>query len=108
MFEDNVNHDHALHNLGTVKFSNLCSEILQSSEVSEYTDYDEKDILGQDISWHLGPLYIVNVMKQKDIGRTVRYSIKALTKVADKTDIRNAPAVRKANNEMHSVGLKVA
>ena len=44
-------------------------------------------------------------MKQKDIEQTVRYSIKALTKVADKTDIKNAPAVRKANNEMHSVGL---
>ena len=108
MFEDNVNNDHALNNLGKVKFSNLCSEILQYSEVSEYTDYDEKDILGQDISCNLGSLNIVNVMKQKDIERTVRYSIKALTKVADKTDIRNAPAVRKANDEMHSVGLKVA
>ena len=81
---------------------------MQYSEVSEYTDYDEKDILGQDISCNLGSLNIVNVMKQKDIEQTVRYSIKALTKVADKTDIKNAPAVRKANNEMHSVGLKVA
>ena len=105
MFEDNVNNDHALNNLGKVKFSNLCSEILQYSNVSEYTDYDEKDNIGQDISCNLGSLNIVNVMKQKDIERTVRYSIKALTKVADKTDIKNAPAVRKANNEMHSVGL---
>ena len=84
------------------------SEILQYSDVSEYTDYDEKDNIGQDISCNLGSLNIVNVMKQKDIEQTVRYSIKALTKVADKTDIKNAPAVRKANNEMHSVGLKVA
>ena len=84
------------------------SEILQYSDVSEYTDYDEKDNIGQDISCNLGSLNIVNVMKQKDIEHTVRYSIKALTKVADKTDIKNAPAVRKANNEMHSVGLKVA
>ena len=105
MFEDNVNNDHALNNLGKVKFSNLCSEILQYSNVSEYTDYDEKDNIGQDISCNLGSLNIVNVMKQKDIEQTVRYSIKALTKVADKTDIKNAPAVRKANNEMHSVGL---
>ena len=105
MFEDNVNNDHALNNLGKVKFSNLCSEILQYSNVSEYTDYDEKDNIGQDISCNLGSLNIVNVMKQKDIEHTVRYSIKALTKVADKTDIKNAPAVRKANNEMHSVGL---
>src|SRR5699024_690121 len=108
MFEDNVNNDHPLNNLGKVKFSNLCSEILQYSDVSEYTDYDEKDNIGQDISCNLGSLNIVNVMKQKDIEQTVRYSIKALTKVADKTDIKNAPAVRKANNEMHSVGLKVA
>ena len=107
MFEDNVNNDHPLNNLGKVKFSNLCSEILQYSNVSEYTDYDEKDNIGQDISCNLGSLNIVNVMKQKDIEQTVRYSIKALTKVADKTDIKNAPAVRKANNEMHSVGLKV-
>ena len=105
MFEDNVNNDHPLNNLGKVKFSNLCSEILQYSNVSEYTDYDEKDNIGQDISCNLGSLNIVNVMKQKDIEQTVRYSIKALTKVADKTDIKNAPAVRKANNEMHSVGL---
>lgn len=105
MFEDNVNNDHALNNLGKVKFSNLCSEILQYSEVSEYTDYDEKDNLGQDISCNLGSLNIVNVMKQKNMEDTVRYSIKALTKVADKTNIKNAPAIRKANNEMHSVGL---
>ena len=44
-------------------------------------------------------------MKEKDIENTVRHSIKALTKVSDKTNIKNAPAVKKANNEMHSVGL---
>lgn len=108
MFEDNVNREHALNNLGKVKFSNLCSEILQYSKVSEYTDYDDEDILGQDISCNLGSLNIVNVMDKKDIESTVRYSIRALTRVADATNIKNAPAVRKANNEMHSVGLKVA
>lgn len=108
MFEDNVNREHALNNLGKVKFSNLCSEILQYSKVSEYTDYDDEDILGQDISCNLGSLNIVNVMDKKDIESTVRHSIRALTRVADATSIKNAPAVRKANNEMHSVGLKVA
>lgn len=105
MFEDNVNREHALNNLGKVKFSNLCSEILQYSKVSKYTDYDDEDILGQDISCNLGSLNIVNVMNKKDIENTVRHSIRALTRVADYTDIKNAPAVRKANNEMHSVGL---
>ena len=105
MFEDNVNKDHPVNNLGKVKFSNLCSEILQYSELSQYTDYGEEDKLGQDISCNLGSLNIVNVMKEKDIENTVRHSIKALTKVSDKTNIKNAPAVKKANNEMHSVGL---
>jgi ribonucleoside-diphosphate reductase, alpha subunit len=105
MFEDNVNKDHALNNLGKVKFSNLCSEILQYSEVSEYTDYEEPDNIGQDISCNLGSLNIGNVMKQKDFETTVRYSIKALTRVSDETNIKNAPAVKKANDEMHSVGL---
>lgn len=105
MFEDNVNKDHPVNNLGKVKFSNLCSEILQYSELSQYTDYGEEDKLGQDISCNLGSLNIVNVMKEEDIENTVRHSIKALTKVSDKTDIKNAPAVKKANNEMHSVGL---
>ena len=105
MFEDNVNKDHPVNNLGKVKFSNLCSEILQYSELSEYTDYGEPDRIGQDISCNLGSLNIVNVMKYKQIENTVRHSIRALTRVSDKTDIKNAPAVRKANREMHSVGL---
>lgn len=105
MFEDNVNNDHPLRNLGKVKFSNLCSEILQVSELSKYNDYDEEDEIGQDISCNLGSLNIVNVMKNKDIENTVRYSIKALTRVSDETNIKNAPAVRKANKNMHSVGL---
>lgn len=105
MFSDNVNNDHALNNLGRVKFSNLCSEILQYSSVSTYKDYGEKDEIGQDISCNLGSLNIVNVMKQKDIEQTVRYSIKALTKVSDKSNVKNAPAVKKANDEMRSVGL---
>lgn len=105
MFEDNVNKDHPVNNLGKVKFSNLCSEILQYSEISEYTDYGEPDRIGQDISCNLGSLNIVNVMKYKQIENTVRHSIRALTRVSDETDIKNAPAVRKANREMHSVGL---
>lgn len=105
MFEGNTNRDHPINNLGRVKFSNLCSEILQHSEVSEYTDYNQPDNLGQDISCNLGSLNIENVMKHKDIGNTVKASIRALTLVADNTNIENAPAVKKANNRMHSVGL---
>lgn len=105
MFEGNVNKAHALNNLGKVTFSNLCSEVLQYSEVSEYTDYGEEDILGQDISCNLGSLNITSVMKNGSIENSVKLAMDALTKVSDDTSITNAPAVMKANEEMHSVGL---
>lgn len=105
MFSDNVNRVHALKDVGSVKFSNLCSEILQVSEVSEYTDYGEEDVLGYDISCNLGSLNIANVMANKAIDKAVKLGIDALTVVSDMTDIKNAPAVAKANKAMHSVGL---
>lgn len=105
MFSDNVNDVHALSNVGNVKFSNLCSEILQVSEVSEYTDYGEQDVLGYDISCNLGSLNIANVMANKSIEQSVKLGIDALTIVSDMTNISNAPAVAKANKALHSVGL---
>lgn len=105
VFSDNVNRVHALGNLGRVKFSNLCSEVLQFSEVSEYTDYGEDDRLGFDISCNLGSLNIVNVMANKSIENSVKLAIDALTTVSDKSNIKNAPAVAKANRLMHSIGL---
>lgn len=105
MFSDNVNDVHALSNLGNVKFSNLCSEILQYSDVSEYNDYGANDELGYDISCNLGSLNIANVMANKSIEQSVKLGIDALTIVSDMTDIGNAPAVAKANKALHSVGL---
>ena len=104
-FDDNINKEHALNNLGKVKFSNLCSEILQYSKVSKYNDYGEEDDIGQDISCNLGSLNIVNVMKHKDIENTVRLSMQALTTVSENSNVKNAPGVKKANELMRSVGL---
>lgn len=81
------------------------SEILQYSEVSEYTDYGEEDIIGQDISCNLGSLNIVSIMRNKSIERAVKLGVDALTQVVDDTNINNAPAVRKANEDMRSIGL---
>lgn len=105
MFSDNVNRVHALGNLGRVKFSNLCSEVLQFSDVSKYADYGLPDILGFDISCNLGSLNIANVMANKSIEKPVKLAVDALTVVSDKTSIGNAPAVEKANRLMHSIGL---
>ncbi|MEC4031960.1 class 1b ribonucleoside-diphosphate reductase subunit alpha [Bacillus inaquosorum] len=105
MFQDNVNREHANNHISKVKFSNLCSEVLQASNVSTYTDYDEEDEIGLDISCNLGSLNILNVMERKSIKSAVRLATDALTKVATSTDIRNAPAVRRANKLMKSIGL---
>ncbi|ASB87695.1 class 1b ribonucleoside-diphosphate reductase subunit alpha [Bacillus sonorensis] len=105
MFEDNVNAAHALNHISKVKFSNLCSEVLQASRVSEYTDYGEEDAIGLDISCNLGSLNIANVMANKSIEQTVKLAVDALTVVSESTNIKNAPAVAKANRQMRSIGL---
>nr|WP_240909234.1 class 1b ribonucleoside-diphosphate reductase subunit alpha [Bacillus paralicheniformis] len=105
MFEDNVNAAHALNHISKVKFSNLCSEVLQASKVSEYTDYGEEDDIGLDISCNLGSLNIANVMENKSIEQTVKLAVDSLTVVSESTNIKNAPAVAKANRQMRSIGL---
>ncbi|MGG0793691.1 class 1b ribonucleoside-diphosphate reductase subunit alpha [Brevibacillus laterosporus] len=105
MFEGNVNKFHALNGISRVKFSNLCSEVLESTVVSTYKDYGEKDSIGLDVSCNLGSLNIANVMENKSIKESVKLAIDALTTVSEKTSITNAPAVQKANELMRSVGL---
>jgi len=105
MFSDNVNRAHANGNLGRVKFSNLCSEILQVSKVSKYNDYDKEDEIGMDISCNLGSINIVNVMENCSIEQAVKLGMQALTFVSEQTNIVNAPAVANANRLMRSVGL---
>jgi len=105
MFQDNVNREHALNHISRVKFSNLCSEVLQSSKVSQYTDYGEPDDIGLDISCNLGSLNIANVMAGGSIENAVKLAVDALTVVSESTNIKNAPAVAKANHEMRSIGL---
>ncbi|MFB3900369.1 class 1b ribonucleoside-diphosphate reductase subunit alpha [Bacillus amyloliquefaciens] len=105
MFEGNVNAEHANGHVSKVKFSNLCSEVLQASQVSEYTDYGEEDEIGLDISCNLGSLNVANVMKNGDFETIVKLSVDALTRVSETSNIKNAPAVARANREMRSIGL---
>ncbi|MDF4197331.1 class 1b ribonucleoside-diphosphate reductase subunit alpha [Bacillus subtilis] len=105
MFEENVNAQHANNHISKVKFSNLCSEVLQASQVSEYTDYGEPDEIGLDISCNLGSLNVANVMKNGDFESIVKLSVDALTLVSETSNIKNAPAVARANREMRSIGL---
>lgn len=105
MFQDNVNKVHANNHVSKVKFSNLCSEVLQASQVSAYTDYGMEDEIGLDISCNLGSLNILNVMKNKSIEQTVKLATDSLTHVSETTNITNALTVKKANKAMKSIGL---
>lgn len=105
MNKTNANKDHALKDLGSIKMSNLCTEIFQLQETSTITNYGEADIIRRDISCNLASLNIANVMERKMIRESVHEGIEAITAVSDMTRVENAPGVQKANRELHSVGL---
>lgn len=104
-FKDNANKEHALKEIGNVKFSNLCTEIMQLSEVSDIHPYFEEDEIRRGISCNLGSLNIVTVMENKRIKEATRAAIDSLTMVSDLTNIDIVPSIKKANEELHSVGL---
>ncbi|MFF2093891.1 class 1b ribonucleoside-diphosphate reductase subunit alpha [Paenibacillus sp. NPDC058174] len=105
MNKSNANRVHALKDIGGIKMSNLCTEIFQVQETSTINDYGIDDVIKRDISCNLASLNIVNVMEHKKIKESVHVGIEALTTVSDLSAIDNAPGVRKANEELHSVGL---
>lgn len=104
-YRTNANRGHPLKQIGQVKMSNLCTEIMQLSETSVIHDYGTEDEIHRDISCNLGSLNIVNVMENKSIKEAVIAGMDALTAVSDMSSIANAPGVQKANEELHSVGL---
>ncbi|MEF3311089.1 class 1b ribonucleoside-diphosphate reductase subunit alpha [Paenibacillus sp. GYB004] len=105
MNRSNASRAHALKDIGSIKMSNLCTEIFQLQETSEIGDYGQADIIRRDISCNLASLNIANVMERKKIRESVHEGMIALTAVSDMTFISNAPGVAKANRELHSVGL---
>ena len=104
-FKDNANKEHALKRIGSVKFSNLCTEICQLSEVSDINAYYEEDTIRRGISCNLGSLNIATVMENKRIKEVTKAAIDSLTMVSDLTNIDVVPTIKKANEELHSVGL---
>lgn len=104
-FKDNVNNNHSLKGVGKIKFSNLCTEILQVSEVSEVTHRNDNSEYKYGISCNLGSLNIVQVMENKSIERVVKDAIRMLTTVTEITDIKEVPSIANANRDFRSVGL---
>lgn len=105
MYKTNANKDHALKEIGKIKMSNLCTEIFQLQETSTINNYGTEDNIRRDINCNLGSLNVVNVMEKKAIKDSVHVGIESLTAVSDMTSIDNAPTVKKANDELHAVGL---
>jgi ribonucleoside-diphosphate reductase alpha chain len=104
-YKDNANKQHALNGIGKVKFSNLCTEIMQVSEVSDINIYGKEDTIRYGISCNLGSLNIATVMENKRIKEAVKTAMHCLTVVSDVSDIAMVPSIQKANRELHSVGL---
>ncbi|WP_028298492.1 class 1b ribonucleoside-diphosphate reductase subunit alpha [Olivibacter sitiensis] len=104
-FKDNANRGHALNGIGSVKFSNLCTEIMQLSQVSDIETYEKEDTIRYGISCNLGSLNIATTMENKRIKEVVKTAMRALTVVTDRSDIKMVPTIQKANRELHSVGL---
>ena len=103
MFEDTVNRMNPVH--GRITMSNLCSEILQVNEASEFNEDLGYKHLGTDISCNLGSLNIAATMDGPDFGKTIEASIRALTAVSEMSAIDAVPSIRRGNDEAHAVGL---
>ncbi|QDY71665.1 class 1b ribonucleoside-diphosphate reductase subunit alpha [Qingshengfaniella alkalisoli] len=103
LFEDTANRANPVQ--GRINMSNLCSEILQVNEASEFNDDLSYKHLGTDISCNLGSLNIARTMDGGDIGATVETAIRALNAVSEMSAIDSVPSVRRGNDESHAIGL---
>lgn len=107
MFSDNVNRHNAM--AAPVKFSNLCTEILQPTITSHYADYDkhDEDDIGMDVSCNLASGHMTNMIKHNTIKETVFAAMDIMNSVSEHTNITYVPAVAKANKLNRSVGFGI-
>lgn len=103
MFEDTVNQANPIQ--GRVNMSNLCSEILQVNEASNYDDDLNYSHIGRDISCNLGSINIAKALDGGRLPQTVETAIRALNAVSEMSAINSVPSIRKGNDESHSIGL---
>lgn len=82
-----------------------CSEILQVNSPSKLADNLDHVFTGNDISCNLGSLNIATTMDGDDFGHTVETAIRALTSVAEQSDIQSVPSIAKGNRRSRAIGL---
>ncbi|MCA0996765.1 class 1b ribonucleoside-diphosphate reductase subunit alpha [Alloyangia pacifica] len=103
MFEDTVNEMNPVD--GRITMSNLCSEILQVAEASEFNDDLSYSKLGTDISCNLGSMNIAKTMDGPNFGTSIETAIRALTAVSEMSAIDSVPSIRRGNDESRAIGL---
>ncbi|GAA4778633.1 class 1b ribonucleoside-diphosphate reductase subunit alpha [Citricoccus nitrophenolicus] len=103
VFEDTVNRANPIK--GRITMSNLCSEILQVSEASEFNEDLTYESVGKDISCNLGSMNIAKTMDSPDFGKSIETAIRALTAVSTMSEISSVPSIVKGNNSSHAIGL---
>lgn len=102
---DNANKQH--NNSGIITHSNLCSEILQQYNLSEFKESGEFKVVGEDISCNLASLNIANTMESPDFAQTIDTAVRALTEVTNRLhkDVSCSPTIVKGNDATHAIGL---
>ncbi|WP_036961507.1 class 1b ribonucleoside-diphosphate reductase subunit alpha [Pseudoclavibacter soli] len=103
LFEDTANRANPIE--GRINMSNLCSEILQVNEPSEYRDDLGYEQIGKDISCNLGSLNIAKTMDSPDFALTIETAIRGLTSVSDHSHIHSVPSIEAGNDRSHAIGL---
>lgn len=103
LFEDTANRANPIK--GRINMSNLCSEILQINEPSEFHDDLSYARMGSDISCNLGSLNIAKAMDGGQLGDTVATAVRALSAVSEMSAIDSVPSVRHGNELSHAIGL---
>ncbi|RBP97836.1 ribonucleotide-diphosphate reductase subunit alpha [Bifidobacterium aemilianum] len=102
LFEDTVNKANPIE--GRITMSNLCSEILQVQEASEFNEDLTYKHVGKDISCNLGSLNIAKAMDD-GLADTVETAIRALTAVSEEENVDCVPSIERGNKESHAIGL---
>ena len=103
LFEDTANRANPIS--GRINMSNLCSEILQVNQASQYEDDLSYQEIGKDISCNLGSMNIANTMDSPDFALSIETAIRALTAVSDMSNIGSVPSIAKGNRQSHAIGL---
>lgn len=103
MFADNVNRQNPIK--GTIKMSNLCTEILQVQESSIVNNDQSYEKLGKDISCNLGSSNIAQMLESKDFGKSVDIAVRSLSYVSDISKIDAVPTIDSGNKRSHAIGL---